>query len=294
MKRPGVRMAVRAGQFYEGSPAALKAAALEYAAGYGRPAGLGGLLGGVVPHAGWIYSGRTAGKVFAALAAEAKPETYVLLGAVHRWYGTNGGVYPAGAWQTPLGEVAVDEDLAAAILQSDAGLFAPSASAHDGEHSIEVQLPFIQVLSPQAKIVPIAVPPVPEAVRMGEAIASVLAKTARRVVVVASTDLTHYGMGYGTPDHGPLSKAMGWMRENDGRIVRLAASMRAEEILSEARENLNACGPGALAAVTAAARALGASCGKVLEYTTSADVMGELGSDRAVGYVAIVFEKPTS
>ena len=238
--------------------------------------------------------GRTAGKVFAALAAEAKPETYVLLGAVHRWYGTKGAVFPAGAWQTPLGEVAVDEELASAILQAGGGLLVPSASAHDGEHSIEVQLPFIQVLSPDARIVPIAIPPVPEAVRMGEAIASVLAGMARPVVVVGSTDLTHYGMGYGTPNRGPLSKAMGWMRENDGRIVRLAESMRAEEILPEARANFNSCGPGALAAATAAARALGASSGKMLEYTTSADVMGELDSDRAVGYVGIVFEKRAS
>ena len=121
MKRPDVRMPVRVGQFYEASPAVLKQTALEYAAGYQPPKDLGTLLGGVVPHAGWMYSGRTAAKVFAALAA-AKPETYVLLGAVHQWFGRKGGAFPSGGWLTPLGELPVDADLASAIVEAGARL----------------------------------------------------------------------------------------------------------------------------------------------------------------------------
>ena len=291
MKRPDVRMPVRVGQFYEASPAVLKQTALEYAAGYTPPQGLGTLLGGVVPHAGWMYSGRTAAKVFAALAA-AKPETYVLLGAVHQWFGRKGGAFPSGGWLTPLGEVPVDADLASAIVEAGHGSITASAAAHDMEHSIEVQLPFIQALSPKARIVPVAVPPVPEAVGMGEAVASAAGKAGRRVAIVASTDLTHYGMDYGTPDHGPLSKAMDWMHANDRRIISLVESLKAEEIVPEAEAHFNACGSGALAAATAAARAMGATAGRILEYTTSAEVMNELDADRAVGYVGLVFEKP--
>ena len=284
-------MPVRAGQFYEASPAVLKQTALEYAAGYEPPKDfLGTLLGGVVPHAGWMYSGRTAAKVFAALAA-AKPETYVLLGAVHQWFGRKGGVFPSGGWLTPLGEISVDADLASAIVEAAHGTILSSAAAHDMEHSIEVQLPFIQALSPGAKIVPVAVPPVTEAAAMGEAVAAAVAKFSKRVMIVASTDLTHYGMDYGTPDHGPLSKALDWIHSNDRRVISLVESLKAEEIVAEAQEHFNACGPGALAAATAAARALGATAGRVLEYTTSAEVLNEVDSDRAVGYVGLVFEK---
>jgi AmmeMemoRadiSam system protein B len=113
-------------------------------------------------------------------------------------------------------------------------------------------------------------------------------------MVVASTDLTHYGMDYGTPDRGPLSAAMGWMHENDRRIIRLVESLKAEEIVAEAEAHSNACGSGALAAATAAARAMGAAAGRVLEYTTSAEVLNELDADRAVGYVGLVFEKRAS
>ena len=293
MKRSDVRMPVRVGQFYEASPTVLKQTALEYAAGYKPPKDLGTLLGGVVPHAGWIYSGRTAAKVFAALAAAA-PETYVLLGAVHQWFGRKGGAFPSGGWLTPLGELAVDADLASAIVEAAHGSILSSAAAHDMEHSIEVQLPFIQALSPGAKIVPIAVPPVPEAAGMGEAVASAVAKVSKRVMIVASTDLTHYGMDYGTPDHGPLSKAMGWMHANDQRVISLMESLKAEQIVSEAQEHFNACGSGALAAATAAARAMGATAGRVLEYTTSAEVLNERDADRAVGYVGLVFEKPAA
>jgi AmmeMemoRadiSam system protein B len=283
-------MPVRVGQFYEASPTVLKQTALEYVAGYVPPKNLGTLLGGVVPHAGWMYSGRTAAMVFATLAA-AKPETYVLLGAVHQWHGRKGGIFPSGSWLTPLGELPVDADLASAILEAAHGSILSSAAAHDMEHSIEVQLPFIQALSPGAKIVPIAVPPVPEAAGMGEAVAAAVAQASKRVMVVASTDLTHYGMDYGTPDHGPLSKAMGWMHANDRRVISLAESLKAEEIVAEAQEHFNSCGPGALAAATAAARAMGATAGRVLEYTTSAEVLNELDADRAVGYVGMVFEK---
>jgi len=293
MKRSDVRMPVRVGQFYEASPTVLKQTALEYAAGYKPPKDLGTLLGGVVPHAGWMYSGRTAAKVFATLAA-AKPETYILLGAVHQWYGRKGGIFPSGGWLTPLGELPVDADLASAIVEAAHGSILSSAAAHDMEHSIEVQLPFIQALSPGAKIVPIAVPPVPEAAGMGEAVAAAFAQASKRVMVVARTDLTHYGMDYGTPDHGPLSKAMGWMHANDQRVISLAESLKAEEIVPEAQGHFNACGPGALAAATAAARAMGATAGRVLEYTTSAEVLNELDSDRAVGYVGLVFEKRAS
>lgn len=290
MGRP-VRKPVVAGRFYEGSASALERAALDCVGGYAPPDDLGEVVGGIVPHAGWVFSGPTAAKVFAVLSAKAQPEVYVFLGAVHRWGLGLPGVYDRGAWATPLGEVAVDAEVAEAILSAAGGLAEPSLEAHADEHSIEVQLAFVQALSPDATIVPIAVPPCDEAVPLGAAIARVAAASAKRIVVVASTDLTHYGMGYGTPNHGPLPGAMGWMRENDMRVVRMAEALEAEGICAEAAGHYNACGAGAMAAAVSAARCLGAEAGRVLEYTTSAEVLPERGADCAVGYVGMVFAR---
>jgi len=97
-------------------------------------------------------------------------------------------------------------------------------------------------------------------------------------------------MGYGVPDHGPLPEAMPWMRENDMRVVRMAEGLKAEEICREAARHHNACGAGAMAAAVSGSRVLGAVSGRVLEYTTSAEVLRERHTDRAVGYAGIVFE----
>lgn len=290
MKAGRVRAPARAGQFYEGSASALRESAIECAGEYAPPSDLGELFGGVVPHAGWMFSGPTAAKVFVTLA-RAGFDTYVLLGAVHAWHGREAGIYPTGAWATPLGEAEVDAELAGAIVEAGAGAIVASTSAHEMEHSIEVQVPFIQVFAPAARIVPIAVPHAADVAAAGKAVAKGLRLCGRKAAVVASTDLTHYGMGYGSPQHGPLSRAMGWMRENDRRLIRLAERLQAELVVPEAEENQNACGPGALAAAIVAVRTLGATAGRLLEYTTSADVFPEPNADRAVGYAGLVFEK---
>lgn len=291
MSKNEVRSPVVAGQFYDGSRASLERSVRRCVAEYQPPEDLGVPVGGVVPHAGWVFSGPTAAKVFLALSQKARPETYILLGAVHQWGVGAAEVFPRGAWATPLGEAKVDADLAAAILKTGKGLFRDSTAAHEGEHSIEVEVPFVQALSPDAAIVPIAVPPGPSAVRVGEVLGDVVKETEKRAVVVASSDLTHYGMGYGLPDRGSPRDAKTWMTENDRRIIRLIEALDAEAMVPEAERNHNACGAGAIAAATSAARALGATSGRVLEYTTSADVMQERYTDRAVGYVGIVFER---
>ena len=290
MNPTNVRRPVVAGQFYEGSPAALARAVSACVGAFAPPEDLGRIVGGIVPHAGWVFSGPTAAKVFSVLSAQMQPEVYVLLGAVHHRGAEAPAVYDRGGWSTPLGEIPVDVEVAEAVLAAAGGLAVASREAHAHEHSIEVQLAFIQTLSPEAEIVPVSVPPGDAAVPLGEAIATVVQNAAKRIAVVGSTDLTHYGMDYGLPEHGPLPEAMDWMRDNDMRIVRLAEALEAERICPEAARNHNACGAGAMAAAVSAARALGANAGRVLEYTTSADVLGERRADRAVGYVGIVFE----
>ncbi len=286
-------MAVRpmavADAFYEGDPHRCEKALRRCIGDYVPPERLGRVVGGVVPHAGWVYSGPTAAKLFATLRKHTQPETVVFFGAVHQWGVTRLTIDAHSAWATPLGDVAIDDELAEAILAEAGGDIARSTRAHLGEHSIEVQTPFVKHFFPEAKILPIAVPPAPNAIAAGEHVARAIAKLARPAVVVATTDLTHYGMHYRDFEHGRLPAALSWVKGNDRRMVKLIEQLDAEAIMPEAAATANACGSGAVAAGVSAAREMGAAEAVLLEYTTSADVLGGASADSAVGYAALVF-----
>lgn len=248
------------------------------------------IVAGIVPHAGWVFSGPTAAKVFAAIKSQFDPETVVLLSANHRWGGMRAAVYGSGAWLTPLGEALVDTDLAQEVLREGTGILVDAPEAHAGEHSAEVQVPFIQYLFPQARILPILLSPDELAVPAGEAIARAIARSGKKAVVVGTSDLTHYGeMYYGFAPAGSGERALAWARANDERVIRLMLEMKAEEIIPETESHHNACGGGAIAATVAAARALGARKGVLLEYTNSHQVMPRGPATDFVGYAAVVF-----
>jgi len=272
-------------RFYPGSvPEQIR----EFLANYQPPAHPSQPVAGIVPHAGWTYSGAVAAKVFACLQA-VEPETFVIFGAVHSWGVGAGGVYDKGSWRTSAGDVEVDDELAARLIASCRSLH-PDAEAHENEHSIEVQLPMIKFLFPNSKIVPISAPPVPDMVDIGSCVGAALAKESRRCAVIGSTDLTHYGRNYGFAPWGEGADAYNRMRENDRRIINLALSLDADAIIAESQKNFNACGGGALAAAVAAAKAMGAQTGALVQYTTSHDVSGERADefDFAVGYAGIL------
>jgi MEMO1 family protein len=246
-------------------------------------------IGGIVPHAGWFFSGAVAAKVFKCLSSKTRPDTFILLGAVHTHKPKGNSIYSRGSWMTPLGEVKIDEDIADILLDALAGDIIEDPDAHEGEHSIEVQLPFIKYLCPDAKIVPIAILPNENAYLTGEKIGRAALGMGKKTVVVGSTDLTHYGEAYGFTPFGYGEKAKRRMEENDARMIKLALLMKAEEINKEAQGNYNACGAGALAATVAAVKAMGAVKGRLLQYTTSYDVLPEGEFAMAVGYAGILF-----
>ena len=229
-----------------------------------------------------------AAKVFESIRRKATPSTFVFFGATHRWSNGN-AVYARGAWATPLGEIAVDEELASGILEQSGGLASANPSAHNGEHAIEVELPFVKYLFPDAKVVPISVSPDQNAVPFGQQVGKLLRKWPHPAVIIGSTDLTHYGDTYRFTPAGYGSRGREWMRENDARILRLAEQMQAAEILPEALGHHNACGPGAMAATVAAASVWGAERGILLSYTTSFDVAPEPEFRMAVGYAGILY-----
>jgi len=246
-------------------------------------------VAGIVPHAGWIFSGAVAAKVFKCISVKTGPDTFILLGAVHTWRPRGNSIYAHGAWSTPLGDIKIDEEVSETLLDVLAGDIIDDPEAHEGEHSLEVQLPFIKYLCPEAKIVPIAIPPDENAHVTGRKIGEAVSGMGKNIVVIGTTDLTHYGDSYGFTPYGYGEEAKNRMKESDSRIIGLALQMRSAEIRKEAERSHNACGSGALSATVAAAKAMGAEKGYLLEYTTSHDVMPEGEFEMAVGYAGIIF-----
>jgi AmmeMemoRadiSam system protein B len=250
------------------------------------------IVAGIVPHAGWTFSGSLAAMVFSAIKQRHdKVDTFIIFGAAHGYYGPTPAVYAKGNWLTPLGEIAIDEELADAILKSDAAI--SDASAHQNEHSIEVQVPFIQHLFADAKILPILTPPSERSISLGEIVGDITKEQKKEIVCIGSTDLTHYGPRYGFTPKGTGANALQWASNvNDKEFIDFAVKLQPQKMLASAAENLNACGPGAAAAAVAVARKLGKTKGVLLAHTNSNKVMLEktgAPSADAVGYAAIVF-----
>jgi len=290
-----VRTPIVAGQFYPGSA---KTAAAEVQSCLDVNIDADSLpkeiVGGIVPHAGWVCSGRVAARVFKAIHMRRNSlSTFVLFGAVHRHGVRGAAMFARGSWETPLGEIAIDEPLARQILLST-NLVQDDPHAHDLEHSIEVQLPFVQKLFPEAKIVPIMVPPGGLAPEVGAIVAQTIRRTGSDAVCLASTDLTHYGPSYAFTCKGSGPEALRWAKEiNDRQLLDRICALDAEGVLEHSATSHSACGAGAIAAALAAAREAGADVVKILEHTTSAEVLADRYGPMSdsVGYAAVVLGK---
>ncbi len=249
------------------------------------------LIGGLVPHAGWVYSGATALRLWRTLAELASPpEVIVLLGAVHRSGVRCATISAEDCWATPLGTLAVDIRLRRALLElSDMELLCDN-QAHVGEHSIEVQLPFIRHLLPETSILPIQVPADARAEEFGLLLSRAIAADGRRIVVVASSDLTHYGSNYGFVPAGTGAAALEFGKRNDGLLIEQVHELSPQGVLREAREHYNACGSGALAAAISCCRDLGADQATLLHHTTSNESGPRVDSEPSmfVGYAAML------
>ncbi|MHC4206012.1 MAG: AmmeMemoRadiSam system protein B [Planctomycetota bacterium] len=251
------------------------------------------IVAGIVPHAGWTFSGDLAALVFTAIKQQhEKVNTFVIFGAAHNYFGASPAVNDRGVWITPIGEVVIDEELAEAILGTGQAVSDPNA--HLSEHSIEVQIPFIQGLFAGAKIVPVLVPPTEQAIELGMRVGELISRREeKKIVCIGSTDLTHYGPRYGFAPMGTGKNALTWAKEvNDKAFIDLALKLKPAELLASAVKDGNACGPGAVAATVAAAKKLGCTQGHLLGHTTSNEIMlqkmGTTSAD-AVGYAGIAF-----
>lgn len=251
-------------------------------------------IGGVVPHAGWVCSGAVAGHVVSEIARRHRPAVVVVFGAIHVTHGPRATVFPSGAWETPLGLAHVDSRLVERLC-GQTNLLEPDAHAHEREHSIEVEVPFLQHLLPDSLIVPIMVPATDRAAALGAAVGRACKNFGVDAVFLASTDLTHYGPNYGFVPHGVGPEGLKWAKEvNDRRMIDLILALREEDAVKEAGSNLNACGSGAIAATLAACKAMEARRATLLEHTTSHEVLARKGrrdeARDAVGYAGILIE----
>jgi len=289
-----VREPIAAGRFYDAQPERCRSE-LRQLLGTSIPGGAPcdkKIVAGLVPHAGWMCSGAVAAQVYQTLAAANSPATVVVFGGVHRHRGRQAAMFAEGQWETPLGPVEIDARLAERVM-GHTNLVVNDPYAHEGEHSIEVQMPFLRYLFPEAKILPIMVPPGSTADEVGEAVARTLTTYNYDALIVGTTDLTHYGPNYGFTPEGVGADGNEWAKNvNDARFVDLVCAMQADSVVAEAREHKNACSSGAVAATIAAAKKLGATEGVVLEHTSSSEVLSQkMGTPQndSVGYVGIVF-----
>ncbi|MBI9017602.1 MAG: AmmeMemoRadiSam system protein B [Phycisphaerae bacterium] len=253
------------------------------------------IVAGIVPHAGWVFSGDLAAMVFKTVKNQnSHVDTFIIFGANHTVRTDIALIYDEGYWQSPLGNIEVDTELAAEIIENaNDNLLMPHKQAHQYEHSIEVQIPIIQYLFPNAKIVPIIVPVEHDIFMLGEIIANIIKKTEKNVVCIASTDLTHYGPQYGYTPHGTGIEGIRWATEvNDQCFIELATKMRPAELISTSEISHHSCGAAATACVIEAAKQLGSQQGILLAHTNSNDIMQEKfgqSSNDSVGYAAMVF-----
>lgn len=282
---PATRDAAFAGRFYPASAHQCR----EMSAPWLNAASATPAVGAVAPHAGWVYSGSTAALGISSIAA-AEPETVVVFGAVHVLDRNASSLYATGVWTTPLGPIQIDEELAREVANCRHVVIDPGI--HAQEHSIEVELPLIQTLLPNVKLLPIMIRPGAHARKVGRYCASAALDLGRRVGFLASTDLTHYGPTFGFEPAGHGEEGVRWAKEiNDRRFIDLVAELDSEGVVPEAMQNRNACGAGAVAATIEASLAAGASRHIELRHTSSAEVDVGRGSRdfNSVGYVAGIF-----
>jgi AmmeMemoRadiSam system protein B len=226
----------------------------------------------VSPHAGFVYSGPVAGAVYSSVVL---PERFVILGPSHRGQRSVLGIMAKGSWQTPLGDVPLDAELAESLLRRSP-LVRVEESAHEEEHSLEVQLPFLQFLRAEFSIVPVCVSPVadyPALEDFGKALAGAIRESGRDVLVVASTDMSHY-----------VSQETA--REKDFLAIDQILALDARglyEVVQE--EDISMCGFQPTAAAIVAAKELGAGRADLIRYMTSGETSGDF--HQVVGYAGL-------
>jgi MEMO1 family protein len=272
MPASAVRSPAVAGRFYPAQAEALSREVDEHLGSLPRLEKAEKALGCVVPHAGYMYSGHVAGAVYARLPARS---SYIVLGPNHTGRGAPLAMMASGEWLTPLGAVPIDVELARAVRRL-CHLVMEDAAAHEHEHSLEVQLPFLQRASGAFSFLPIAIGTGAYAAleSLGHALARVVGEASRPPLLIASSDMNHYEPDDVTrvKDRKAIDKILALDPQGLFQVVR--------------REDISMCGYGPTVAMLTAAKDLGARNADLVKYATSADASGDRSA--VVGYAGII------
>jgi len=287
-----LRNAVVAGQFYPGTEKHLRQQIEECfleKRGYGKLPVVqkkrGSLKGLVVPHAGFIYSGAVASHSYGRLAEEGFAETFIILGPNHTGMGSGVSVMTQGAWKTPLGTVNIDEELAGSI---STGIIDQDATAHTYEHSIEVQLPFLQYCAQGRKFefVPVCMmmQDYDTVHDVGGIIADAIQRSKKSIIIIASSDFSHAGFNYrSSPPAG--MRVDEYATKQDKIAIQEILALDSQRLIDTVEQNnITMCGSGPVGALLLAAKKLGATTAELLKYGTSYEVHPD---SSCVGYGAI-------
>lgn len=263
-----LRPAVVAGQFYPGQKESLlkSVESLMPSTVYEQSA-----IGLMSPHAGYIYSGGVAGQTFSAVKI---PDEVIILGPNHHGRGHAAAVYTSGSWETPLGQTKIAADLASRIL-IECPMTAEDSVAHRFEHSLEVQLPFLQCRAPDISIVPICISrmPLETLLQLGDGLARAVLSSSSTPLVVASTDMTHYEAG-------------NVARKKDFLALEKVLALDPKGLYDVVQENrISMCGVLPTVVMLQAAIALGATDAELIAYSNSGDVTGD--QSEVVGYAGV-------
>jgi len=235
--------------------------------------------GVIVPHAGWYYSGKLA---YAGIKSLDKECDVVCILGGHLLKGNSLRVVIDDAIETPLGNLELDRDIL--TLLKEQFDFLPDDVQ---DNTIEIHLPIVKYFFPNRKIVPVRVPPDSNAVKLGNILASIEKNEGKKIGIIGSTDLTHYGPAYNFTPKGTGKDAELWVKNsNDKEIVKAMCSLDTDNLIKLGNTNHAACSVGAAAAVVEFSREKGITEGKVIQYFTSADIQA---GKSFVGYVAVTY-----
>ena len=264
-----IRSPVVAGQFYPGSSDGLRRMIEGMV---DKKAKKVEVIGLVSPHAGYIYSGAVAAAVISRVKFK---DTFVILGPDHTGRGKAFSIMSEGTWKTPLGETEIDSELGKRILSASSYLEEDHV-AHQFEHSIEVQVPFLQYFKPDVRIVPIVIGHASGAIykEIGRELAAAIKELKKGVILLASSDMTHYE---------PHESA----RRKDSQAIEAILDLDEGELLRRVDEfDISMCGYAPVVSLISAAKELGAKKAELVKYQTSGDTSGDYGS--VVGYAGII------
>ncbi len=240
-------------------------------------------LGGIVPHAGWYFSGKLAARVFYALKLKRKVDVVVLYGG-HLSPEDLPRIVIEEAWETPFGDMEIHTSFVRNLMKS---VKMRTESPTSTDNTIEVQLAMVKYFFPDAKLVAVRSPLSAHAETLGKEVARIAGRDGISIIAIGSTDLTHYGPNYGFTRKGVGLAPLEWVKkENDSGFIDRALRMDEAGLIKHAVENESACSAGAAVSAMATCKALGAEKGILLDYYTSYDVMPD---DSFVGYAGILY-----